>query len=237
MIDRRDPDETLRELSRFVVNEAPLPELMTRIASTARELISPVTEASITFSSGDSNGWTVGTTGDLATRLDEAQYALGGGPCLDAGSGGVTLLVRDFTEEDRWPAYAPIVVDAGIRSSLSVPFPIQQHVIAALNLYSVDPDPFGDDDIALAQEIASQAAVAVANAVLYESASQLAVQLQSAMESRATIEQAKGIIMATSRCSPEEAFEVLVRASQRENRKLRDIAGDLVARNSKPPTD
>ena len=235
MIESKDPGDTLRALGRFVVDEAPLPELMTRIASTARDLIAAVCEASVTFSSGDNNGWTVGTTGDLATRLDEAQYALGHGPCLDAGTGGETLLVRDFTQDDRWPAYAPIVLEAGVRSSLSVPFPIQQHVIAALNMYSLDPDPFRDDDIALAHEIASQAAVAVANAVLYESASQLAAQLKSAMESRATIEQAKGIIMATSHCSPDEAFEVLVRASQRENRKLRDIAVDLVERNSKPP--
>ena len=234
MIEHIDPDDTLRALSRFVVNEAPLPELMTRIAATARELIAPVAEASITFTSGDDNGWTVGTTGDLATRLDEAQYALGHGPCIAAGAGAETLLVRDFALDERWPAYAPIALEAGVHSSLSVPFPIQQHVIAALNLYSCEADPFTDDHVALAQEIATQAAVAVANAVLYESASQLAVQLQQAMDSRATIEQAKGIIMATSRCTPDEAFDVLVRASQRENRKLRDIAADLVERSSQP---
>lgn len=233
-MERMDPDETLSALSRFVVDEAPLPELMNRIASTARDLIAAVVDASITFTTGDDNGWTVGTTGELATRLDEAQYALGHGPCIAAGAGGETLLVRDFGLEQRWPAYAPIALDAGVHSSLSVPFPIQQHVIAALNLYSEQVDPFTDDDVVLAQQIASQAAVAVANAVLYDSASQLAAQLQRAMESRATIEQAKGIIMATSRCTPDEAFNVLVRASQRENRKLRDIAVDLVRRNSTP---
>lgn len=235
MIDSKDPDDALRALGHFVVDEAPLPELMTRIASTARDLIDAVTEASVTFANGDSNGWTVGTTGSLATKLDEAQYALGHGPCLDAATGGQMLMVRDFASDDRWPAYAPTALEAGVRSSLSVPFPIQHHVTAALNLYSTDPDSFSEGDVALAHEIASRAAVAVSNAVLYESASQLAVQLRTAMDSRATIEQAKGIIMATSHCSPDEAFEVLVRASQRENRKLRDIAADLVARNSKPP--
>lgn len=233
-MERMDRDEALNTLSRFVVNEAPLPELMNRIAATARDLIAAVVDASITFTSGDDNGWTVGTTGELATRLDEAQYALGHGPCIAAGAGGETLLIRDFALEQRWPAYAPVALEAGVHSSLSVPFPIQQHVIAALNLYSEQVDPFTDDDVVLAQQIASQAAVAVANAVLYDSASQLAAQLQRAMESRATIEQAKGIIMATSRCTPDEAFNVLVRASQRENRKLRDIAADLVERNSQP---
>ena len=157
VMERMDPDETLSALSRFVVDEAPLPELMNRIASTARDLIAAVVDASITFTSGDDNGWTVGTTGELATRLDEAQYALGHGPCIAAGAGGETLLIRDFALEQRWPAYAPVALEAGVHSSLSVPFPIQQHVIAALNLYSEQVDPFTDDDVVLAQQIASQA--------------------------------------------------------------------------------
>ena len=228
----RDPQQALHALSQFVVDEAPLAELMQRIVTTAQELIEPVLEASITFTRGDDRGWTVGSTGELATRLDEAQYALGHGPCMDAGSGGQVLLVRDFETEDRWPDYAPTVLAAGVRSSLSMPFPIQQHIIAALNLYAREANAFGDDDIALAHDIASHAAVAVVNAVLYDSAAQLAEGLRDARESRAAIEQAKGIIMATSRCSPDAAFDMLVRASQRENRKLRDVAAELVARHS-----
>jgi AmiR/NasT family two-component response regulator len=54
------------------------------------------------------------------------------------------------------------------------------------------------------------------------------------MESRAMIEQAKGIVMATSHCGPDDAFAILVRASQRENRKLRDLASDMVTRHSRP---
>lgn len=229
-----DLREALLELARFVVTDAPLPALMERIAFTARDTIPPVAEASVTFTRGDSKGWTVASTGELATHLDEAQYGLGHGPCMDAGSGGETLLVRDFSQDDRWPDYNPIALEAGARSSLSVPFPIQQHVIAALNLYSRDVDAFSEDDVDGAGQIAAVAAVAVTNATLYESAADLGVQLQEAMASRAAIEQAKGIVMATTRCSPDRAFEILVKASQRENRKLRDIAAEIVARHSAP---
>jgi GAF domain-containing protein len=231
-----DPRDLLLELARFVVTDAPLPDLMQRIATTARDTIAPVADASVTFTRGNSEGWTVATTGELATRLDEAQYAMGHGPCMDAGSGGEFLLVRDFSEDERWPDYNPIALEAGARSSLSVPFPIQQHVIAALNLYSRDVDAFSGDDIARAEEIAAVGAVAVTNATLYESATELSAQLREAMTSRAVIEQAKGIVMASTRCTPDQAFEVLVKASQRENRKLRDIAADIVARHSAPAT-
>ncbi len=226
--------DVLLELARFVVTEAPLPVLMQRIATAARDTIPPVAEASVTCTRGNSEGWTVATTGELATRLDEAQYAMGNGPCMDAGSGGETLLVRDFAQDSRWPDYAPIALEAGARSSLSVPLPIQQHVMAVLNLYAAEVDAFSDEDVALAQEIAAVAAVAVTNATLYETAAELGSQLQEAMSSRAVIEQAKGILMATTRCTPDRAFEILVRASQRENRKLRDIAIEIVDRHSVP---
>ncbi len=73
------------------------------------------------------------------------------------------------------------------------------------------------------------------NAALYETASQLAEGLQKAMASRATIEQAKGILIGTAHCTPEAAFAVLVKQSQHENRKLRDVAAELVARNVRVP--
>ena len=236
MSDAGRREEALRALSRFVVNQAPVDDLMQQIVTVARDAL-PVVDASVTFSRGHDDGWTVASTGDLATQLDEAQYALGRGPCMDAASGGETLLIRDFTTETRWPTYAPIAVKTGARCSLSVPFPVQQHVIAALNLYSSEVDAFRVDDVALAEDIAARAAVAVVNATLYESATQLADDLQRAMASRATIEQAKGIIIATAHCTPDEAFAALVKQSQHENRKLRDIAAEVVARHIARPAE
>ncbi len=80
-----------------------------------------------------------------------------------------------------------------------------------------------------------QAAVALANAQAYWDAYQLGVDLRTAMQSRAVIEQAKGMLMATQRCSADEAFQILVRASQRENRKLREMADELVNKNQRRP--
>ncbi|MFP5326485.1 MAG: ANTAR domain-containing response regulator, partial [Acidimicrobiia bacterium] len=92
------------------------------------------------------------------------------------------------------------------------------------------PSAFSAKDISLGQTFASHVAVAVTNAHLYNNVATTARQMQDAMESRAIIEQAKGILMAQSSVSAEEAFDLLVRASQRENRKLREIAQAIVTR-------
>jgi ANTAR domain len=75
---------------------------------------------------------------------------------------------------------------------------------------------------------AGYAAVAIANVRLYQSTATLAEDMRRAMESRAVIEQAKGILVAQQHCTPEQAFELLTRLSQTTHRKLRDCAADLV---------
>lgn len=202
--------------------------LMQQIAVTAKVAMAAVDEASITFTRGDDTGWTVACTGDLALSLDEAQYATGNGPCMDASQAGEVLIIEDFHQETRWPDYIARAVQTGGRSSLSIPMPIQSSVLAALNLYSLQPDAFGEEDVVAGKGIAALGAVTVTQLALQESAELTAAQLQEAMSSRAVIEQAKGIIMASTRCDPERAFELLRAQSQTENRKLREIAQALV---------
>ena len=75
----------------------------------------------------------------------------------------------------------------------------------------------------------------MANAHLYDTTASLAHHMQAAMESRAVIEQAKGIVMADRRCTADEAFAILAKVSQDTNRKLRDVATALVDRATHPP--
>jgi GAF domain-containing protein len=131
--------------------------------------------------------------------------------------------------EQRWPDWARSASNAGAGSSLSIPVPLQREVSAALNIYSTDRDAFDEAAVELAKTFAAYAGVALANMHLYEAQGQVAEQLQQAMLSRAVIEQAKGILIGQRRCTPQEAFDILVRLSQDTNRKLRDVAEALVA--------
>jgi len=106
--------------------------------------------------------------------------------------------------------------------------PVPQRTVDALNIYSTTGRPFDHEAVRTAQTFAGYAAVALANAALYQSAVGLTHDMQQAMLSRAVIEQAKGVVMTQRRCSPDEAFAMLSEASQRSNRKLRDIAQGIV---------
>lgn len=111
---------------------------------------------------------------------------------------------------------------------MTLPLVAGGSVIGALNIFADGTEGFTDQDIEVARSIASPAAVTLANGRAYRQAKRLAAQLEEAMTSRVVIEQAKGILMVTRRCDPDQAFEMLREVSQRSNRKLRDVAGDLV---------
>lgn len=227
-------DDPFAQLGRIVLGDEPLDQILLRVVHLANQVLDASTEASITLLAGETPS-TVACTGEPALSLDERQYAAERGPCLDAAAAGERILVTDLTTDTRWPQYAKAAVDHGVHSSLSIPLPVQRHVIGAINFYSASPDAFDDRSIELAETFAAHAAVAVANAHLYEATAALAEQMQHAMTSRAAIEQAKGIIMRDRGCSADEAFEALVRLSQESHVKLRDVAHrlvDQVARDS-----
>ncbi len=111
---------------------------------------------------------------------------------------------------------------------MSLPLIANAGPIGALNMYSETERAFGSLDVEVGNAFASQAAFVLANAQAYWDARLLSENLGQAMRSRATIEQAKGIIISTSGCTEDEAMELLVQQSQHQNVKLREIAREIV---------
>jgi hypothetical protein len=109
--------------------------------------------------------------------------------------------------------------------------------MGAFNLYAKSFSAFDDANTRRVELFGRHAAIVLANSRVYWDARELNENLQQAMQSRAMIDQAVGILMASGRHGPDEAFQVLVRASQRENRKLRDIAEEIVGRVAKRSDD
>ncbi len=137
-------------------------------------------------------------------------------------------------KDQRWPAFSEAAAAHGVLSSMSLPLISRHGPVGALNVYSRSRAGFSDDDVQVGVQFATQAAIVLANSQAYWDARQLGQDMAQAMESRATIEQAKGILMGAQRCSADEAFQMLVRASQRENRKLREMAAEIVTRATEP---
>jgi GAF domain-containing protein len=217
----------LAELGRIDFRENDLEAVLGRVAALAKQIIPGTSDASVTLIQ-DGVATTAVYTGKTALALDERQYEEHRGPCLDAAAGSTIFGIPDMAADDRWEKFAAAAVAEGVHSSLSVGIPVQEALVGALNLYSTEPNTFDDTAIELAKTFASYAAVALANAHLFASTAALASQMQQAMESRSTIDQAIGILMAQRRCDAKQAFDLLVRSSQAANRKLRDVAKSIV---------
>jgi GAF domain-containing protein len=219
---------SLRELGKLSVLDYTLPEMLERIVAIANEAVAPSTMAGLTLDVAGMAS-TAASTDEAVAEIDEAQYRPGGaGPCLDSARHGLVFAIPSTTEDRRWPEFSARCAANGIHSTVSAPVVARSAKRAALNLYAATDGAFGSDDVELAEAFAKQAAVAIENAEAYYSVKQLAEQLQVALDTRIVIEQAKGLLMAKG-CSPEEAFDVLKSRSQSANRKLRDIAADVVA--------
>jgi GAF domain-containing protein len=222
-------EELLRDLSRVVLAGRTLEDVLAEITAIANRTIPGAESTSITLVRGE-KAFTAAHTGEMALEADEMQYERGYGPCMDAGRGNVVLRVDDMHTETRWPDYAEKVRAVGVRSSLSVPLPYQGASIGALNIYSTQPQAFAaSESLAAGLEVAEAIAVAVFNADAHAQLGEQARHMRLAMDSRAVIEQAKGVLMAQRHIDAEQAFDVLRDASQRYNRKLRDIAAGIVA--------
>lgn len=220
--------DALAELGRIDFSaHVDLQTVLAQVSNLAAETVEGAAEVSVTIVGG-SAPYTAAFTGSTALLLDETQYEVGYGPCLDAAVNAQSILVADMAIETRWPLYCPTALASGVLSSLSLSLPVQSSVVGALNLYGTERDAFDGERRELAETFAGYAAVAIANAHLYIDATTQAAQMRDALEHRAVIEQAKGIVMGDRRCGPEEAFDILRAISNASDRALRGVAEGLV---------
>ncbi len=229
-----DVAEALERLGRLSLRELSMESLLQTVADLAKEVMPGDPEASVTLLVDD-DPVTVATTGRLASDLDESQYERGHGPCLHAARTGELIEVADTRTDDRWPDYMPRAAERGALCSLSVPLAIDDdQVTGALNIYARQAGAFDEDTRAAASRFGPYAAVAAGNLHAYQRARSMVDNLQVALETRAVIDQAKGVLMERLKLTPDQAFQVLAQASMATNRKVRDIAGDLVQTGELP---
>jgi GAF domain-containing protein len=221
--------EALERLGRLSLRELSMDSLLQTVAELAKTVMPGNPEASVTLLVRDKPS-TVVSTGQLAVDLDETQYERGHGPCLHAARTGELTEIADTRADSRWRDYSRRAAEAGNLSSLSVPLAIDEdeQVSGALNLYAREPQAFDEGSRSAAQAFGPYAAVATGNLYAYQSARGMADNLQIALESRAVIDQAKGILIERHKLTPDQAFQLLAQASMSVNLKVRDVADQLV---------
>ncbi|MGH3784046.1 MAG: GAF and ANTAR domain-containing protein [Pseudonocardiaceae bacterium] len=169
--------------------------------------------------------FTVAAADELASRLDEQQYELDTGPCLQALASGEIVDAPDLGVESWWEGYPMIAMGYGILGVYSVSLIVAGKPVGVLNLYARIPNAFGALDRQMAALLAGQAVTA---ALRHYDEMTLSDHLRIALSSRSVIDQAIGIVMAHQRGTPEQAFAALRTISQRRNIKLRVVAAELV---------
>ena len=180
--------------------------------------------------------FTVASSDSFAAQIDELQYETGEGPCLHALRTGRSVQIDDLAGEQRFERFRPAALAHGMVSSLSLPLTLDGRVAAALNLYARSPRAFSAADGDMARALAGQCTAALEVILHQTDQALLREQLDTALRSRAVIDQALGILMAQQRCTAREAFDLLRQASQHRNRKLREVAADIVtAVTGRPP--
>jgi hypothetical protein len=172
-------------------------------------------------------------TDPMVHVLDAIQQRTGEGPCLDAIAHRLIVYADDLATDLRWTHFSPQAAAAGIRSVLSLPLaPNSQD--GSLNLYARYPAAFGVVDRARATILVSLASLALSVAQSHEDEERRAENLNAALATRETIGEALGILMERERITADQAFDVLRRASQHLNIKLRDVAQNLVDTGESP---
>lgn len=176
----------------------------------------------------------------LALEIDQLQYAAHEGPCLDAISKHPTVYAEDLADDQRWPVFGPQAAALGMRSLLSCRLS-SNGTRGALNLYAELPRAYGAIDRTKALIFAAHAGIALGAAEAREDAAlSLDIGLQriddlvAALGARETIGQAEGILIERERITAKQAFDVLLRASQHLNVKLREVARYVVETGEVP---
>ena len=159
---------------------------------------------------------------DLAA-VAEQQFVTGDGPIIEALRTGEPVVTADTLREERWPEFAVTALATGIRSSVTVVHEYSLMTLS-LSLYGSVSGAFHMDKLPLAALLAGFGTAAMAGAAEDGRVQRTAEQLNSAIRSRAVVEQARGVVMEKLGCGPDEAFERMWRIAQQQRRTVTEVA-------------
>ena len=228
--------QLLVSVGRTVSDEDDLLTLLQRVVEIAHDAIDGADSTSLTIDLGGRT-YTAVHTDDRTLRVDSEQYDAGDGPCLEASRTGTVVLVNADDPEDRWPRFTAAAREEEILSFLAAPLITGEQSLGSFNLYGRARSAFDTLDAEILELLTTTVSRTLGDFARFKSARDVADSIQRALQTRAPIEQAKGILMALHGVDADEAFDLLRRESQATNTRLHTVATELVTRLSTPATD
>jgi GAF domain-containing protein len=199
------------------------------LAQAAKESVPGTIGAGISLLDTRGRRTSSGYTDRMVSQADAMQYECGEGPCLSAWATEEPVLVRDLTEESRWPEWRKAVAGLPVRSVVSAPLIAGKESIGALKLYAATPDTYDESSVILLQLFAAPAATLLSHIQAKEAPYRMTQGLQVSLYSRDVVNRACGVLMERLGVSHEAALHRLIKQARDENTALQQISERVLA--------
>ncbi|HVA04950.1 MAG TPA: GAF and ANTAR domain-containing protein [Acidimicrobiales bacterium] len=225
---------TFVELADTLVADFDLIDFMSVLVERCAELLDTA-EVGLALAAARGELRVMASSSERMRALELIEFQNDEGPCRDCLLSGERVLnVRLDQAEDRWPRFAPQARESGFQMVHALPLRLRSDVIGAMNIFSPGLVELSGEDVNLTQALADAATIGILQERAVKHGTDLAGQLQGALNSRIVIEQAKGIVAERRHVDMDEAF-ALLRSYARSNRKqLSDVARAIIDHSLAP---
>ncbi|HEX9042014.1 MAG TPA: GAF and ANTAR domain-containing protein [Trebonia sp.] len=226
-ISLEDVRHALVELGKLRFGEMSVEDAMRDIVQTTHSMFE-VDGAGLMLCNAEGHLCSVAASDDRFAHLEELQVRHQQGPCIAAFDAKELVSATDLEDDDRWPLFSDAAVRRGVKAVLASPLPYNQEAVGVVAVLSESRRPWTPANELALLAFTDLAALLIASIIQGEEQSELAGQLQGALNSRQVIEQAKGILMGTRGISARAAYEQLRARARAERRKLAVVCADVV---------
>ena len=223
----QDVRHALHELGRLRFGEMRVDEAMHQIVHTTHAIFA-VDGAGLMLADAEHHLRNAAVSDDRVRHLEELQIVHQEGPCITAFDDKVLVGADDLASDPRWPSFNRAAVDRGVRAVLASPIPYNQDAIGVVAVLSREQHPWSAEAELALLAFTDLAALLIASMMMGEQQTVLATQLQGALNSRAIIEQAKGVLIGQQGLSAQAAYEQIRAQARAERRKIAVVATELV---------
>src|SRR6185437_9640171 len=219
--------ETFVELTDTMVADFDVIDFLHVLTSRSAELLD-VSAAGLLLADPRGELRVVAASTEAARLLELFQLQSDQGPCLDCFRSGQPVTATDLSADQRWPRFADAAGQAGFAAVQALPMRLRDQVIGALNLFRADPGTFDADSVRVGQALADVATIGLLHERNMRHSDTLNEQLQTALNSRVIIEQAKGKLAERLGIDVNQAFTILRDQARNRNQRLSDLARAFV---------
>jgi GAF domain-containing protein len=222
-----DVREALTELGKLRFGEMRVEDALNEIVRTTHAIFD-VDGAGLMLADAEHHLRNVAVSDDRLGHLEDLQIRHHEGPCVSAFDDKELVRAEDLTKDRRWPDFTAAAVACGVRAVLASPLPYNQDAVGVVAVLSEDRHPWSPEGELALLAFTDLAALLIASMLQGEQQTELAAQLQGALNSRAVIEQAKGVLIGQQGLSAHDAYRQLRDQARAERRKLAAVSADLV---------